>query len=915
MLTERTVLVGGLIAVCGVVLSAVILVVALANISVKQEVRLVGIVPSPQIIRLDHTGNAITLSIQGYYSDQSVGDLDDGSGAALSYASSYPSVVQVDSDGIVTGKKTGGADVTVTYGSLEATVPVFVWGPMRAVPPHNPDLVLEVSDNGSGILLNRLMVELEPGYNFQDARRVASDIDGEVVFEFRTFPGYLVEFDSRTTADLERALAILEADRRVAQAYPDLLMAANNGDEDAKVKVIETLQLPVHESWAYLDAGMEDAWVTMNEVDIRNFSPVNIAVIDAGFEVPLRDTFIDSVLRAEFDYDRITVKDAVTLSGKGMAVDHPLSTQHGTAVTSVIVAQNNDPRNSALGSFSGVVTSVYGIEYALTVYRTHALSADSMATAITVALEDMHQFRGQFDVVNMSMGFTCVRPRNRSVCERGEKGFRDRWLGLMGDMRDVTFVFAAGNDRIDARNVLPPMLSLDLPNVIAVGATGDRWDSIFPEREPDSNFGPAITLGASGDNVWAVNVLAAEGGYTHFGKTSFSAPMVSGTVALLKALAPEFGPEEVKNLLVESGNSQVVCTSNRPDFTACPDSDEETWTLLNSGAAVNELISSVHATIDSKAAQPNTARRGSYIEFSIPVVNTGGYRWNFHMGGVISSPGGQEIEFEPIQNVVQTNDTHPFKFGFWANEVGEWEIEVAVYRDGEKSLILDSARLGIRVDPPPAVTAVTQTLAAQPATAPVNVQSTPGGMLQADANVLVLADTSGSMDGEKIEQLKSSILEFVGRVDDPGEYIGLIDFDDDIEEVIPLGPFGVSLDPWNHAVEQLDGAGGTAFFDAVSHAINVLEMQGAPGRVNIIIALTDGVDQDSLRSASDVISELQGASVPVVLFALAYGEDGASGTDYDLAVLEQLAEATDGVAYVATPEDLERLFTLLATIF
>ena len=221
MLTDRTVLVGGLIAVCGVVLSAVILVVALANISIKQEVRLVGIVPSPQIIRFDHTGNAITLSIQGYYSDQSVGDLDDGSGVALSYNSSDPSVVKVAANGVVTAMKTGGADVTVTYGSLDATVPVSVWGPMRAVPPHDPDRVLEVSDNGSAILLNRLMVELEPGYDFKDARRVAFDIDGEVVFEFRTFPGYLVEFDSRTTADLERALSILEADRRVAQAYPD----------------------------------------------------------------------------------------------------------------------------------------------------------------------------------------------------------------------------------------------------------------------------------------------------------------------------------------------------------------------------------------------------------------------------------------------------------------------------------------------------------------------------------------------------------------------------------------------------------------------------------------------------------------------------------------------------------------------
>ena len=229
--------------------------------------------------------------------------------------------------------------------------------------------------------------------------------------------------------------------------------------------------------------------------------------------------------------------------------------------------------------------------------------------------------------------------------------------------------------------------------------------------------------------------------------------------------------------------------------------------------------------------------------------------------------------------------------------------------------MFDSKQLRIRIYSSASQPAAAESSVSVAVALPPDVPSTPAGVLRADANVLVLADTSGSMEGEKITKLRSAVLEFVSRVDDPGEYIGLIDFDDDVEEVIPLGPFGTGLGPWNDAVEQLDGDGGTALFDAVAHAVTVLEGQGAPDRTNIIIALTDGNDQDSLQTADEVISELQGASVPVILYALAYGEDAASGSDYDLEVLERLAEATGGVAYPATPEDLERLFTLLSTLF
>ena len=67
-------------------------------------------------------------------------------------------MAEVDSRGVVTGLAVGGADVVVSYGDLTATVPVFVWGPMRTVPPVDPQRLLEVSDNGSAIVLNRVMV-------------------------------------------------------------------------------------------------------------------------------------------------------------------------------------------------------------------------------------------------------------------------------------------------------------------------------------------------------------------------------------------------------------------------------------------------------------------------------------------------------------------------------------------------------------------------------------------------------------------------------------------------------------------------------------------------------------------------------------------------------------------------------------
>ena len=632
LLTDRTVIVGVLISVVAVGLCAAILVVALASVSVKQEVRLVAIVPSPQVIRLDAPGDSGALTVRGYYSDRTVAGLDDGSGAVVSYVSSDPSVARVDSDGVVTGIQAGGVNIFVNYGNLNAAVPVFVWGQMTSVPPFDPDRLLEVADDGSAVVLNRVMIELEPGYGAKEAGRVASEVDGEVVFEFRTFPGFLIEFDGRTTRDLEQALAILQADRRVASAYPDLVLSAS-GQHD-KNPEIETLLSPRAHSHSYLDAGMEGAWKTMRAVD--NLDPVGIAMIDVDFLFPVtRNKIADTVLEREFNYDKISVRDAVFLSGEGFG---PKRGVHGINVASVMVARNNKRDDAAIanGSFSGVVTSVDGLEYTLVVYK-----SGSNAAAFTAALEDIDQFKENVDVVNISLGIRCVT--HSEFCEGGKHAVERRWLQLMAGMPSVTFVFGAGNDGEDADTVVPARMSQQLANAITVGSTQGYYRSRF------SNYGDPVTMATPASGVWVVEPEVGNG-YADAQGTSFAAPMVSGTVALLRAVDSGLSPEEIQNILVDVGESHSMCPS--PSVQRDCSYSRKRWETLDAGAAVNKLLS-IGSEIREQAVRPTEALLGSYVELSIPVENNGFRTRNFHMTGVAVSPSGTIKELGPAENVVQ----------------------------------------------------------------------------------------------------------------------------------------------------------------------------------------------------------------------------------------------------------------------
>ena len=582
-----------------------------------QEIRLVDIVPSPRVISLNGSGDSQRLSVQGYYSDGSIGELGGDLEAELFYTSSDPSVSQVDPGGVVTAIKAGGADITVSYGAFNATVPVLVWGPVRRIPPIDPDRLLQVADDGSAIVLNRVMVKLEPDYGPKDAAQIATSIGGEVVFEFRTFPGYVVEFDARTEEDLEEALAVLMADGRVAVAYPDVVVPASQGPP------IESMT-HASNTTEYDEVGLYDAWRRVAGLPLRDRKWPLIAVIDLELPRPgLTDPLYD-LMNREFTVRFIDRKDWPDPTPTKPLPDptptkplpDPTPTKplpdpnyranrihvidlvagnapiaHGVGVTSILVARNNNPPEPVGSGFSGVVTSAVGSNYELVFYavgepaggKIDKDAAERVLThlSITNGLEHVEPYSRQIDVVNMSFAVSCEeRKWWRDECQ-----FYDDWLDLIKSMSDITFVVGAGNANEDidgdSHRVIPAQFAASLDNVIAVGGTFGGG------KDGHSNYGSAVTLGAP-YIVWGVDT-DLNAGYNWLNGTSYSAPLVSGTVALLKAVDESLTPGEIKNVLKNTGAPFSGCDKER--VLAWPDGDETKWKLLDAGSAVNCVLS------------------------------------------------------------------------------------------------------------------------------------------------------------------------------------------------------------------------------------------------------------------------------------------------------------------------------------
>jgi Ca-activated chloride channel homolog len=154
-------------------------------------------------------------------------------------------------------------------------------------------------------------------------------------------------------------------------------------------------------------------------------------------------------------------------------------------------------------------------------------------------------------------------------------------------------------------------------------------------------------------------------------------------------------------------------------------------------------------------------------------------------------------------------------------------------------------------------------------------------------NFAMVLDRSGSMDGEKMENMKEAVGYVVDHLDDE-DSISVTIFDDQVETLVPSQP-AKNRDEIKSLIAQIIARGGTQISDGLKAGTEELEKGYGQDRVNRILLLTDGQtwdDEDACLKLADEAGK-QGIAITTI----------GIGEEWNEKLLLQIAERSRGDAH------------------
>ena len=177
------------------------------------------------------------------------------------------------------------------------------------------------------------------------------------------------------------------------------------------------------------------------------------------------------------------------------------------------------------------------------------------------------------------------------------------------------------------------------------------------------------------------------------------------------------------------------------------------------------------------------------------------------------------------------------------------------------------------------------------------------------ARVLLVMDVSGSMGSKgtsasKLDEARTAAIQALTQLN-PQDEVGLAIFTTDLpngadfQNLVPIGPASQTSDKIKKSLEGLQPLNATPLYTAVDTAAKQVRDTVNKDRINAVVILTDGKNEDVNNDLDRLLGQLavtagtESSGSAVRVFTIAYGPDA------DLATLQKISEATGAKAYDA----------------
>lgn len=164
-----------------------------------------------------------------------------------------------------------------------------------------------------------------------------------------------------------------------------------------------------------------------------------------------------------------------------------------------------------------------------------------------------------------------------------------------------------------------------------------------------------------------------------------------------------------------------------------------------------------------------------------------------------------------------------------------------------------------------------------------------------DIVAVFIADTSGSMEGSPLNNLKKSLLSGSQYISKDSS-IGLVTFSSDVNINLPIGKFDINQRSlFTGAVEDMQAGGSTAMIDGIIVGLKMLMEEKAknPNAKLMLFVLTDG-ETNSGHSLNDVESVLRALKIPIYTI----------GYNANIKVLQTVSSINEAASINADTDDV-----------